>query len=353
VTLAGGETLDAESVVFAGNVWDLYGRLIPASVSTPRRRAWAKALVPTYPSVVLYATVDASVIPAGTSPVVMFVGNPAEIDESEITVYLNSLDDRTLCPPDRVTVMAIGPSFGAWPAPGSPADRSETYDRHKAADIERLLSVLEEKFPGFRKGLRHVELSTPTTIERFTGKPGGNVAGPKQKIGQHLLKRLHTRTEWDRLYCCGESTAMGTGTPAVTVSGVSAANAVLSAKGLAPFKYDPARRSQVTSLDRPATFDDVLRGHTPEVREIMRLAGECEFCEDPLCQQGCPIDIRGILRRAAVGNLVGAKRLLGQAADACDACNPRECEKRCVRSHFATHPVQIARALELISTFEA
>ena len=353
VTLDGGEALDADAVVFAGNVWDLYARLIPTSVSTTRRRAWAKALVPTYPSVVLYATVDASVIPAGTSPVVMFVGNPAEIDESEITVYLNSLDDRTICPPDRTTVMAIGPSFGAWPAPGSPDDRSESYDRHKAADIERLLSVLDNKFPGFRKGLRHVELSTPTTIERFTGKPGGNVAGPKQKIGQHLLKRLHTRTEWDGLTCCGESTAMGTGTPAVTVSGVSAANAVLKAKGLEPFKYDPSRKIQVTWLDRPATTEDVLGGRTPEVREIMCLAGECGFCEDPLCQQGCPIDIRGVLRRAAVGNLVGAKRLLGSEPDACDACGLHECEKRCVRSHYATHPVEIARALKLIAACEA
>ena len=47
---------------------------------------------------------------------------------------------------------------------------------------------------------------------------GGAVGGPKQSIGQELMKRLHTRTEWKNLYVCGDSTEMGMGAPAVTVS---------------------------------------------------------------------------------------------------------------------------------------
>lgn len=354
VALRGGERIDARDVVFAGNVYDLYARLVPASVSTARRRAWASALEPSYPSVVLYATVDAACIPDGTPPIVMAVGNPAAIDESEVTIYVNGLDDRTLCPPGLLTVMAIGPSFGDWPAPGTPDDRSEAYARRKEAETERLVALLDRKFPGFRKGLRHAEVSTPTTIERYLGKPGGTVAGPKQRIGQHLLKRLHTRTEFPGLYACGESTAMGTGTPAVTISGISAANAVLKSRGLAPFRYDPKRKDQVTRLDRPATWDDVVAGRSPAVQEIMALANECAFCEEPACMEGCPIDIRSILRRAAVGNLAGAKRLLAAAGDrACGDCDPKECEKRCVRARYATHPVEIARALSLIADAEA
>ena len=42
-----------------------------------------------------------------------------------------------------------------------------------------------------------------------------------------MLKRLKTKGEIEGLYNCGESTVMGTGTPAVTVSGISVANLIL------------------------------------------------------------------------------------------------------------------------------
>jgi prolycopene isomerase len=47
--------------------------------------------------VVLYAVIDRSVIPEDTAPIEMLVGNPDQLDESEITAYLLSIDDRTLC----------------------------------------------------------------------------------------------------------------------------------------------------------------------------------------------------------------------------------------------------------------
>ena len=58
-------------------------------------------------------------------------------------------------------------------------------------------------------------------------KEKGAVAGPKQQLGQHMLKRLKTKGDIEGLYNCGESTVMGTGTPAVTVSGISVANLIL------------------------------------------------------------------------------------------------------------------------------
>ena len=95
-------------------------------------------------------------------------------------------------------------------------------------------------------------MATPATISRYAGKYRGAVAGPKQMMGQHLMKRQHTRTRWKGLYCCGESTVMGTGTPTVTISGIAAANAVLKECGKEPFAWRP---------DMPGYVREVPRGH--------------------------------------------------------------------------------------------
>jgi prolycopene isomerase len=142
---------------------------------------------------------------------------------ARLPAYILSLDDRTLCGPDEHTVVAIGPSFARWAERGTPE-----YQQQKFAEQQRLIAFLRKRFPGFSQAVRSAELASPRTIERYTMKNGGAVAGPKQMLGQHILHRLHIRTEWDNLYCCGESTVMGTGTPTVTTSGLSAANALCS-----------------------------------------------------------------------------------------------------------------------------
>ena len=144
VLLDDGTTLFANDLVYSGTVWNLYGKLLDEAHITPEKRSWAKSLVPTYPSVVLYAEVDRAVIPEDTAPVEMLVGNPEHIDESEVTAYLFSIDDRSICPDDAHAVMAIGPTFQSW----ADAD-AEDYARLKETEKARLIGVLERRFPGF------------------------------------------------------------------------------------------------------------------------------------------------------------------------------------------------------------
>ncbi len=203
VQLEDGRKLHASDLIYAGTVWNLYEKLIDSQYSTEARRNWAKSLVPTYPSVVLYSVVDRKVIPETTQPIEMLVGNPDQLDESEVTAYILSIDDRTLCDENEHTVLAIGPTFENW----DQAD-PETYQLMKKNEQARLISVMEKRFPGFSSAVRYAEIATPKTIERYTMKNGGAVAGPKQMLGQHMFKRLHTRSEWDNLFCCGESTVM-------------------------------------------------------------------------------------------------------------------------------------------------
>lgn len=360
VILDDGRELRSKYLIYSGTIWNLYGKLIAPEQSTERRREWARKQVPTYPSVVLYTVVDRGVITEGTSPVEMLVGNPDIIDESEVTVYTFSIDDRTLCGEDEHTVIAIGPTFQKW----ENLDQA-TYQRQKQVEQDRLVAVLEKRFPGFGQAVRLAEVATPRTIERYTMKNGGAVAGPKQMLGQHMFRRLHTRIEWDNLFCCGESTVMGTGTPTVTTSGLSAANALLKKLGQAPFAYRADMPNHVRIVPHPFTSDQLYETIAEPARSFMRAAMRCRFCEHPSCTNGngngknghisSPVaksaandntrndngrsDIPGIMRRVAVGNFAGAKKCWQKAP--ADQEKLIQFEQKCIWTREGESPVAI------------
>ena len=341
VLLKDGIRLFADDIVYSGTVWNLYGKLLATEHTAKKRRDWAERLVPTYPSVVLYAEVDRACIPEGTAPVEMLVGNPSRIDESEVTAYLFSIDDRSICAEDAQAVMAIGPTFQNW-AGVSDAE----YLRLKEAEQTRLLGVLERRFPGISKAVRFSEVATPRTIERYTLKNSGAVAGPKQMLGQHMFHRLHTRSEWRNLYCCGESTVMGTGTPTVTTSGLSAANAILKKRGLQPFVYDANQKNYVRQLAHPFAKDQLYADAPEPARGIMQAAMRCRFCERPTCCANTGVDIPGIMRRVAVGNFIGAKNAY-LAHPAQETLLP-VLESRCIRALEGGEAVALWRVVNAL-----
>jgi len=338
IELMDGRQLFAHDIIYSGTVWNLYGKLLDPTQTTAARRQWAASQAPTYPSVVLYALVDKSVIPDDTAPIEMLVGNPDMLDESEVTAYIFSIDDQTLCPPQYHTIAAIGPTFEKWDNLNP-----DEYQTKKARELERLTQVLERRFPGFRAGMRFSEVATPRTIERYCLKNGGAVAGPKQMLGQHILKRLHTRTEWDNLFCCGESTVQGTGTPSVTTSGISAANAVLKKRGLQPFKYRPDMPNFVRIVEKPYKRSQLYADYPQEQQAVMRAAYRCQFCEAPTCSQGNALNFRGMLRRVSVGNLFGARKVAEAINAKIDGAQEklREAEDNCVLNKLRGEPVEI------------
>jgi prolycopene isomerase len=346
VKLHSGNTIYAENIIYAGTVWNLYGKLVDRRHLTTQRIEWAANQVPTHPSVVFYAHIDKRVIPEDTAPIEMLVGNPDLLDESEVTVYILSIDDRTLCDENGHVVVAIGPTFADWSY-----ENADDYLVRKEKEKARLIGVLEKRFPGFTDGVRYGEVATPRTIERYTLKNGGAVAGPKQMLGQHMLNRLHTRSEWDNLFCCGESTVMGTGTPTVTTSGISAANAVLKKLKLEAFKYQPDMKNYVRVVDKPVRVENLYEGYPEETRAIMREASRCQYCEKPQCSTDAAWDIRGIMRRVAVGNFAGAVKLARQSlgADSSSKASLTECEKRCVLNKDFDSPVGIQTVINYIA----
>lgn len=332
VNLDNGEVLSGKYIINSGNVWNLYNKLLKDE-TTEDIKGLVNSLEPSYPSVVIFALVKKEVIPRGTLPIEMLIADKEKLDEGEITVYILSIDDKTLCNEEYHTIMAIGPSFKIWQKGFKNDYKTEEYKKMKEIEKDKMLNVLEKRFPGFKEGICHVEISTPTTLNRYILKEGGSVAGPKQKLGQHMMKRLKTKSEINNLFNCGESTVMGTGTPAVTISGISAANLILRELGIEEFEYKEGMKNYVNIVKKPFKYSEIRIGNSRE-DYLAKLALKCEFCEKPLCEKRCPygVQIRDINRRVAVGNFYGAKSIIKANDNPCLTCKEKECEKYCIRS---------------------
>ena len=337
VRLDDNTIINSTRVINSGNIWNLYNNLLRGN-KFKKSRKWANSLTPTYPSLVLYSLVKNYVIPKNTLPIEMLINDTTKIDEGEITVYILSIDDKTLCPKGYHTVIAIGPSFKKWPKCSSEEYHSLNYEKQKEEEKNRILDALERRFPGFKDNLQYCELSTPTTLEKYAMKDKGAVAGPKQQLGQHMLKRLQTRGEVDGLYNCGESTVMGTGTPAVTISGISAANLILRDLDVEEYEYYDNMKDYVNIINKPYENKDLIFSNDETESEIGNLSRLCQYCEKPSCEKHCDKDvpIRDINRRLSCGNFYGGRKLLRKYKNnPCKDCESKECEKYCVRKKFA------------------
>ncbi|MCW4054161.1 MAG: NAD(P)/FAD-dependent oxidoreductase, partial [Candidatus Bathyarchaeota archaeon] len=219
VQLVDGSEIKADRVISNTTVWNLYFDLLPSNRVTEKQREWANSLIPTYPAMVLYAAVAKTVFPPDINAVEYFISNTSQIDMGDITMYIPTVDDHSLGPEDEhiVTVFSPAPNQN-WPRPFQKEYQKLEYKKKKEKQADLILQEIERRIPNFRKGIRKLYVATPSTIERYTLKTWGCVGGPKQMIGQELTKRLHAKTDWSRLYACGDSTTMGMGTPAVIAS---------------------------------------------------------------------------------------------------------------------------------------
>jgi prolycopene isomerase len=87
--------------------------------------------------------VDHEALPKGIFPWEIYIENRKEIDSSDLTLYINSLVDKTLCPPDKLVVMAIAPNLNDWPHTDDPRYQSPEYEAQKRRDAERMLDQIE------------------------------------------------------------------------------------------------------------------------------------------------------------------------------------------------------------------
>jgi len=349
VRLQNGMEIQAERIIANATVWNIYGKLVRPEHIAPERLKWAQSLVPTFPSMTLYMVVDRAGIPKDTYPWEIFIENRKVIDSSDLTLYINSLVDATLCPPDQLVVMVIAPNLCNWPHPADPGYHSAEYETQKQREAGRMIDQIEQHIPGFRQHIRKLIVGTPTTIERYLLKNGGAVGGPKNQIGQEMLIRLHARSEWKHLYFCGDSTVMATGSPATVISGVGAANVILRELHLPEYDSHKFTKQSVHFVDQPYRRSDHSPADAITAQNAHLAAVHCQGCQAPECVEGCPagIDIPGFLRRMEAKNYAGAARLIREKNPFGEVCGitcvaDQSCQRDCYRREFAGRSVRIA-----------
>lgn len=155
---------------------------------------------------------------------------------------------------------------------------------------------------------------------------------------------------------CGESTVMGTGSPSVTISGISAANMVLRRLGKKEYIWRKGMKDYVKEFrasDLPQLKSlSYISSNAIENDKYLKLhddASLCQWCEDAPCMPVCPAeyDIRGTLRRIEVGNLHGAYAIIktGNQKKKSNYINcldcPAHCNKACNGKKGSVPPVNI------------
>lgn len=348
VRLAGGTEIMADRVISDATVYNLYGKLVKSEHIRPKRMKWAHDFEPTPSCIIVYIGVDSGAFPADTRRVEIFIPDLNDEEGHGLTMYASSIVDPALAPPGCHGVTAIIVSKDKWPQPGDPDYQSDEYKKRKERIGEEVLDIIERNYPGFREHIKVMEVATPSTIERFTLKNRGCVGGPKQSIGQEMLNRPHARSDWKNLYLCGDSTVMGIGVVAATASGIGAANMVLKDIGMKQFvpKSFPKQYVNYVKGREWTPPPDISMPLTEE--SAMRLARECQHCENPPCMKACPagIDVLNFMRRIEAGNFAGAVRSMRQMnplAEICGYLCPAErlCERVCKRLEFSDEPTRI------------
>ncbi|MBY9003374.1 MAG: NAD(P)-binding protein [Candidatus Lokiarchaeota archaeon] len=347
VKLKNGTEIFAEKIVSDASVWNLYEKLITQEHITEKQLEWARNFKPTYPAMVLYAAVDKSIFPDTLYPVEFFITDSNQVDAGDIMLYIPSLEDDTLCPPDEHVITIFSPAPGqSWPKPEDPEYQSPEYIERKKLKAEEIFGEIERRFPGFKKAIKMLYIGTPSTIEKYTLKNGGCVGGPLQSIGQEILKRLHARTDWKNLYACGDSTTMGMSVPAVTVSGIGAANVILNDYDLKRYsKHSHEKQYPIKIARKKSPSSTKTKEITTENASIY--ARECQHCENSPCKV-CPsgIDILNFIRRIEVGNYEGAAKSIQEMNPFIEICGilcPAEkfCQAACYRNEFSENSVRI------------
>ncbi|MCU0648200.1 MAG: FAD-dependent oxidoreductase [Gemmatimonadaceae bacterium] len=133
-------------------------------------------------------------------------------------------------PPTAQVLAWVRPdAFDPWRTGDTPR-HDASYLELKARITDALLTLVEERIPGFRRLVVHAELATPLTIEHFTGHAGGACYGVPATPRRLSAPWIGARTPVRHLWLAGAD-ACSPGIVGAMMGGMFAAGGVLGPLG--------------------------------------------------------------------------------------------------------------------------
>ncbi len=146
-----------------------------------------------------------------------------EAEDNAVLISIPSVHDTSLAPQGEAVLHAYTPAtedFSKWAGINR---KSPEYEILKKDRSRYLWRVLETMIPDIRERSTHVQVGTPLTHERFLRRYQGSY-GPAIKAGEGSFPFPGTPVKG--LILCGDSCFPGIGVPAVSGSGLLAANSI-------------------------------------------------------------------------------------------------------------------------------
>ncbi len=130
----------------------------------------------------------------------------------------------------EIVAMADAGAFAPW-RDRSWMHRGEEYEAVKASMARALLDLVERHHPGFRDLVAYEEVSTPLTVEHFTGHPGGRIYGAPATPERFRDPAFGVRTPVRGLLLAGADAA-SLGVMGAFMGGALAAGAAMGPLGM-------------------------------------------------------------------------------------------------------------------------
>jgi all-trans-retinol 13,14-reductase len=96
----------------------------------------------------------------------------------------------------------------------------------KKKKAEKLLQLVDTKFPGLKPAIEHIEISTPLTYRDYTGIPEGSLYGIQKNFHEPLLTTVMPKTKIPDFFFTGQNTNLH-GVLGVTIGSVVTCGEIL------------------------------------------------------------------------------------------------------------------------------
>ncbi len=219
--MADGREERADYVVSAADLHATVFDMLGGKYVDDRVRGWFSDFVPFPPLVFVGVGVarefpevpfSSSGISLGLDEPLRLGGQTVERIEFRIRNY-----DPTMAPAGRTVITSMLPvDYDYWK---ELSKDHAAYESEKEAIAAAVLKVLDQRFPGLAEQVEMVDVSTPTTFERYTGNWRGSFEGWQPTPSNLTIEMPKKLPGLEGLFLAGQWVAPGGGLPSGVITG--------------------------------------------------------------------------------------------------------------------------------------